>query len=144
MQLNWNYSQKLQEYSKIISCAIFQIVCWIFFSDMNCHVAGEKPRLTGSLNTGLLVRPHVRNIGYTTLCFWHLRNLSECTYLPKVTLATRYLVSAPTHFPSNMKTTYPTCLALTALKAKTYLLQVNLSFCFGWRDQSADLVVFGA
>lgn len=37
------------------------------------------------------------------------------------------------------------CLALTdALKAETYLLQINLSFCFGCRDQSADLVLFGA
>lgn len=44
-----------------------------------------------------------------------------------------------------MEITYPTCLASTdALKAEKYLLQINLSFCFGWRDQSADLMVFGA
>lgn len=115
---------------------------------MHCHAAGEKPRqrrLTGALNTGPLVRPHVRNVSYTMLCFWHLTNLSEWTYLPKITLATRYLVSVPTHFPSNMEITYPTCLAFTdVLKADTYLLQINLSFCFGWRDWSADLVGFGA
>lgn len=115
---------------------------------MHCHVAGDKPmqhRLTGGLNTRLLVRPRVRNVKYTTFCFWHLTNLPEWTYLPKITLATRYLAPVPTRFPSNMEITYPTCLASTdVLKVETYLLQINLSFCFGWRDQSADLVGFGA
>lgn len=115
---------------------------------MHCHVAGEESRqhrLTGGLNTGLLVRPHARHVSCTTFCFWHLTNLFEWTYLPKITLATRYLVSVPTHFPSNMEITYPTCLAFTdVLKGETYLLQINLSFCFGRRDQSADLVGFGA
>lgn len=76
-------------------------------------------------------------------CFWHLTNLSEWIYLPKITLATRYLVSVPTHFPSNMEITHPTCLAFTdALKVETYLLQINLRFCFGWWDQSGNLVGF--
>lgn len=99
---------------------------WNFEHRAVCEATCEKYRLHCAL---LLASTH----------------LSEWTYLPKVTLATRYLVSVPAHFPSNVEITHPSCLAFTdALKAETYLLQINLSFCFGWRDQSADFVVFGA
>lgn len=144
----WNSSQKLQEYTKISSLVTYWIIYCIFFLDMHCHVPGEEPkqcRLTGGLNTELLVRPHVRHASYTMLYFWHLTNLSEWTYLPKITLAIRYLVYVPTSFPSNMEITYPTCLAFThVLKAETYLLKINWRFCFGWRDQSVNLMGSGA
>lgn len=108
--------------------AIYQIISWIFFSDIVVMWLEKSQGKSGWLEIwaqGCLWGHMWEMLSYTMLCFWHLANLSQWTYLPKIALATRYVVSVPTHMPSNMEITYPAFLAFTdVLKAETYLLQI--------------------